>query len=510
MELEVSSHGRTVAAYGCDELAPSLELALGACLAQLKALRVSATEPSEATGGSALSPEFASEEKALKLSLSGIIAQLQDVREVAKTRRRALFLAVTSQLLPLLPAISVVQLTLASSGVRAAVTAGGSGKLLIPHLDSAPVGAEDLRQFVAQIAIGSVRSLSLSGAATFQLLAERPNDFGALESLVLPSRFAARSLGRPPSLPALRQLFVKSGACEETPGPAAWLKELLQSRSGTLSILQIEAMGSEQVDQVLEAALKPPGTRQLVFQRCALPDDAVARICNTLLEVNARSATALPPLAVHFEDCELSELAEQRLLTVLEQCDGRCAVSVDGGTTRTSVASDAGGWSVSEEVKQPVETAEPSIAAELLHLRAALAERDARIWQLEQQVAVVQEAASAPAEPVGGLSETSGSVSMAELLTIGLLRLREEGEASMGSRLPASEASEVVISTSSPAKSRFGFALEDQDEGFGFGAPLEDEDADESSGDTHEGCSFQSLGSGGEVEQSSFTLSSLD
>ncbi|CAE8607144.1 unnamed protein product, partial [Polarella glacialis] len=48
--------------------------------------------------------------------------------------------------------------------------------------------------------------------------------------------------------------------------------------------------------------------------------------------------------AVHFEECELSELAEQRLLSALEQCDVRSVVSVDGGTTRRSADPDDTDW----------------------------------------------------------------------------------------------------------------------------------------------------------------------
>lgn len=492
----------------CSELSTSLELALGACLAQLRALRGSVSAaPSGSQGGLISSPEFAAEERALKLTVSSLIAQLQDMREAGKTRRRALLLAVTPQLLPLLPTASVLKLAAASSGLRSAAAAGGgtSGKLLVPRLDAAPACPEACRKFLSEIALGSVRSASLPAAPTLQLLAERSCDLGALEALLLPAGVGASLGSLPvPRLPSLRNLTVYAGAgdfsdTELRSEGAAWLQELIASLPRALSSFELEALDSGLAAPLLEVALRLPVSqatwriaRRLIFKRCALPDAAVALICRALLDADERAAA--PPLAVHFEECELSELAEQHLLAALEQCDGRCVVSMDGGTTRQSSATDAAQWFQAEASKGVIEetTTSPrdSMATELARLQSELAIRDLELARLRAELAN-RDALPPAAQSSKAFSSSCASagkirspvatepesVGMPELLELGLLRLCEEGEVFARSRAEGRAAT----------RSRFGFVLDDEQEEEGVAMTAE-----------------------GQQECSSVTLSSLD
>lgn len=74
--------------------------------------------------------------------------------------------------------------------------------------------------------------------------------------------------------------------------------------------------------------------RRLTFNRCVLPDAVVACVCRALLQ---GGSTGVPLIAVCFEECGLSEQAEQQLLVTLEQCDSRCLVTIDGGLARPHV-----------------------------------------------------------------------------------------------------------------------------------------------------------------------------
>merc|ERR1711957_796679 len=80
-------------------------------------------------------------------------------------------------------------------------------------------------------------------------------------------------------------------------------------------------------------------SQQLLFRYCTIPNAAVATICNGVLsDSNAGALSGQARLrAVRFEECELSQQAEQHLLATLEQCDGCCVMTIDGGTTRDDV-----------------------------------------------------------------------------------------------------------------------------------------------------------------------------
>jgi len=112
--------------------------------------------------------------------------------------------------------------------------------------------------------------------------------------------------------------------------------------------LHVEALQPQLAVPLLEAAVMENGgrVRRLSFSHCALPDAVVARIC-LALSLGACSAKASGALqAVHFDDCELSELAEEHLLLALEESDGRFMATMNGGTTRSSEIADREAWVV--------------------------------------------------------------------------------------------------------------------------------------------------------------------
>jgi len=326
-------------------LDPSLERALQGCLAQLRALRAVAAATGSEESPTASTSGYADEERALKLSLAVIIAQLQVVREQARARRRSLFLAVAPHVLQLLSTVSVLRLGGCSLRVCAAIGHSCAGSLLIPNLDAAPDGPTNLESLLKRLDLAAVRSLALPLAATQKLVSERQGELGALEALAIPAGFQNFAmLAANPGVAALRHLSVR--ACALTPQGANEMAQLLASLSRPLSSLQIDALEPILATGILDVVLLQGvcKTRRLVFSRCVLPDVTVAKICCALLDGHGvagvaaggacRAGTILD--AVSFEECELSELAEQRLGLVLENCDGHCIVTMDGGTTRPS------------------------------------------------------------------------------------------------------------------------------------------------------------------------------
>ena len=387
-------------------LLPSLELALRGCLAQLRSLRAAQTPEA------LVSAEYAAEERALKLSLSGIVAQLQVVREAGKARCCGLLLAVAPQILALLSTASALRLASASRAALAAASVGGAGgQLLVPHLDAAPASPAELERFLSGVAIGSVRSLALPPAPVARLLRERASELGSLEALALPRGFIDFGLlpEALPCLPSLRRLTVDAGR-DLDEAAVANVTEALQGLAQPLSLLCLEALEPGLAAPLMDAVLQEGGrARRMAFRSCAVPDAAVARVCHAWrsrgVQVAAEGASVLLE-AVCFEDCGLSELAEQQLLVALEQCDGRCVVTVNGGTTRPSGPSDCAEWllltadgasrgcarslpSVQEATGKGAERDKDALIEEL---RAAVSARDARILELQQELAAQREA----------------------------------------------------------------------------------------------------------------------
>jgi len=252
-----------------------------------------------------------------------------------------------------------------------------------------------------------------------------------------------------------------------------------------LESLRLEALDPPLAAPLLDAALQDGGhVRQVAFRHCALPDTAVARLCRALTGGGAQLQ------AVRFEECELSDLAEQQLLLALEQCDGRCVVTVDGGTTRHGGPGDRAEWSLPvpaprcgeaaaaacddrggrdaeiEELRATVAAREARIQELECQLRTQTAERDARIRELESRLALLegsgrgdgQESATAAPEPcdetppVGGprshaAPASSGGLAavppMQGLFAMGLLRLQEERAVYARDR-PQGHAAEVL------------------------------------------------------------------
>lgn len=250
-----------------------------------------------------------------------------------------------------------------------------------------------------------MRSLALPLGATTQLVSEREGEFGALEDMATPAGFQNFAmLAANTGLPALRRL--KVNACALTSQGASEMAQLLSSLSRPLTLLQVDALEPQLATGILDAVL-PEGdkkTRRLVFSRCVLLDVTVAKICQALLEGHGvasiaaggacRAGTSLD--AVSFEECELSELAEQRLGLVLDNCDGHCVVTMEGGTTRPNHRLN------NDEVHEAVwplatdelemECAEPRRLVERMHLASPWA----KAYSLEERaVAAEQRAASA-------------------------------------------------------------------------------------------------------------------
>lgn len=414
-------------------LAPSLELALRGCLEQLRALRTAQASP---TAASAAASSVAAEERALKLSLSAIVNQLQAIRHAGKVRCSALLLNALPQLLHFLSTRDVLLTGAASASLYAASAVApasaeeGSGRRrlrLVPHLDAAPDDAEAAACLLDSLALGAVRSVSLPAAAAATLLtSRRVGQLAALESLVLPEGCCGL-LAVLSRLPALRRLSLHAAAEDGFDAAAAEaLAAALSALREPLSVLRLEALAPELSARVLHAVLHHGGhTERLVLARCALPDEAVAALCGTL----AGCATAGPQavlLDVDFEECELSDLAEQRLLAVLERHDGPCRLALEGGTTRASSLGDVQRWAAAAGDEPGCEIlcasasdsdaeraaadcarpAEPAVGsprsdndkdAVIVQLRAALAARDARLRELEERLARAEAALAAAA-----------------------------------------------------------------------------------------------------------------
>ncbi|CAE8606519.1 unnamed protein product, partial [Polarella glacialis] len=148
-----------------------------------------------------------------------------------------------------------------------------------------PESGIEFRRFLSEIALGSVRSVSLPVVATLQLLAEQSRgllsggDLGGLEVLELPEGCGASLDSVPvPRLPSLQRLLVHAGPCGSCDAlgvaGAAWLEALLESLTRPLGTLQLEELDPALASPILEAALPlPPAAsacrvRRLVFRRC--------------------------------------------------------------------------------------------------------------------------------------------------------------------------------------------------------------------------------------------------
>lgn len=458
-------------------LGSSLELALSACMSQLKALR-------SGKAGEHHFREYAAEEHALKLSLSGIIARLQALRVAGNARRSELLLTVVPQTVNFLCVRDALQLSQVSSSARAASVIGGGSHsfLLVPHLDRAPESPRTRQRFFADLALSSVRSVKLELQSTAQLLREHAAMLDSVDTLVLPHGFL--DFDALIHLVSLRSLHVDAGCTDFDAAAAARLSRVLASCRRPLSVLVFESLPAAfaacQLDALLLEGRHP---QRVVFRHCVLPDGAVARLCQALLvettptnDMSGEGNLA----AVCFEDCELSDLAEQNLLKVLEQCDGRCVVTMDGGTTRASEPRDHVSWSSVPMLRWPhaqsdacTQTAGSCCGeaekeeddedgdrdAELASLRAAVAQRDAllasfraklqsrddRIADLERQLRLQEESRD---------SKRTESVRAAAAFCLG------EAEASSLEERALSQAAAPLPARVS--RSRFGFALEEE------------------------------------------------
>lgn len=375
------------------DLASSLELALRGCLAQLRTLRIAQAAAAESAASSANSSsssdsKYAAEERALKLSLSGIVAQLQAVREAGQARRCALLLSAVPQALPFLTTRDALLLGQASTGTRTAGCARCStNTLFVPNLDSAPVCPHTRRQFLSGIALGSVLTVALPLSATMQLLSEHVRSLDVLEVLMLPRGFQDFDVLR--YLPSLQWLSIDASGCNFDVAVADCLaRVLLNLKQAQLTSLTFDRLAPALATALLDAVLQEGRqVRRLVFRNCAFPDAAAVRICRALASGGTGSEVLMS--AICFEDCELSDLAEQGLLSALEECDGRCVVTLDGGTTRTAESTQSARSSMSEvgEEGQEAGSSETRKKAsdaekEIVWLRAALAERDALLAEM--------------------------------------------------------------------------------------------------------------------------------
>lgn len=417
-------------------LRSSLELALRGCLVQLRTLRASQAAAAESMeSASSSSSQYEAEEHALKLSLSGIIAQLQAVHEAGLARRRALLLSAIPQALSCLTVRDSLRLAQASVGVWAAGCARSRNNALsVPHLDAAPGSPLARHRFFTSIALGSVRTLALPAEALTQLLVEHAASLDHVEALVLPHGF--QDFDTLLHLPCLQQLSIDATSSSFDPSAAASLAKVLVNLQPARLSLLFERLASDLATPLMDAVFhNGRQVHRVIFRCCVLPDAAVLRICQALLssgdEVNECASRTV--MTICFQDCELSDLAEQSLLAALEECDGRCVVTVDGGTTRTSEPADdtkllfpqalekKGAWDgddASSDVRD-VEIAELRAAlaerdALLAETRAALAKRDARITDLEEQLVLrkLQEARCARAISAA----SSGCASAAEAI----------------------------------------------------------------------------------------------
>lgn len=352
----------------------------------------------------------------MKFSLSAIITRLSEAQEACARRRNALRLEVIPRSAPLLSTEAVLRLAVASRGLRVALT--GESGLMLPHLDSVPEAPQQCQHFLSQVSMSSVRSVVLPADATSYLLANKIAGLISVEKLVMPRtclEFNALS-----SLPSIRVLAVDCGdadkACVEE------LRVVLASLPKPLLQLRLESLERRLSASILETVTSRGLASRLVFRKCALPDSAVSHICQQSVPSGGVRLEK-----VSFDECELSDHAEQLLLMMLEQSDGRCVVTINGGMTALSdPCDDAHLPSEDEKLVSPVRDLQPEQAD----------------------------------HGAGSSSQRPEEMALSEMLVLGLLRLQEERAVAEAMREATTHASEGW----EPPRSRFGFALDHEEE----------------------------------------------
>lgn len=383
------------------------------------------------------------EEKALKYSILGIVAQLQSVREAGKARRNDLLLAVLPQALPFLSTVGVFATVQTSTFVRACASAAENQfRLLVPHLDAAPQTPSSLQRFVKEVALSSVRSVSLPAAATWYLLAEHRVELSAVEVLKLPC--GCVDFAGIPDLPSLQTLEVDAlGADSAT---ISRLTAALLGLHRPLRILRLKELAPELGLLLLDAIVPSGASQRLGFQRCVLPDAAVLRLCQAL------TSGSVAPQIIHFEECELSDRAEQHLLATLEQTEVRCTVTIDGGMSRmeqhllNTSESCTGRCSVQEEQTKPSKIDQTTPPAAALPLQDMLVVGLMRLREEEAEYASRRplQVSGADASQQGGLPVD--------------MHVEKAGKMQSSSELSCDACEQLA------ARSRFGFALDDSDD----------------------------------------------
>jgi hypothetical protein len=449
-----------------ESLVPSLELAVKSCMAQLHALRIS--------GADKQSPTYSAEERVLKLTLNSLLTQLQTVREAGKAHSYKLLLAVLPGALQLLNTSAVLPLAQTSPAVRACLGAGERRSLVLPHLDAAPASPLECEHFFAEcIALGSVRSVVLPAMAACTLLKEHAASLSSLDSLVVPQ--GCLDFTALPLLPSLRRLGIDARSITDS-STLARLTASLLGLPRPLYLLRVIALDPALMVPLLEAIMSGGLAHQLTFQQCKMPDIAVARICSALLQ---SGGLGVPLLAVRFEECGLSEHAEQHLLATLEQCDGRCRVTIDGGMARQNLddvavqdeqyalpeksgskcTADLGSSSLGQECTQTIPNSPPSSKEfQSMPLQEMLAMALVRLQEEKVRLNIQQ-----VLEQDSNLSAAPG-----ECEEVGKTQCGGGGDAQIApaftsERLCTASGSDSnsIANMSQPRRSRFGFALDD-------------------------------------------------
>jgi len=217
--------------------------------------------------------------------------------------------------------------------------------LLMPCLDFVPEHRDDMPLFFTKVALGSTKVLWMNSVGTLQILETRFS-LPALETFLLPKGMGVLfDALKVPTLPCLKQLFVRAGLDDEsdfnwpkavhsskgalpdslTLSGVKWIQELISKTPQRLSLIDIEDLDSRLALPFMKVVGHRTRPRRLILRRCVLPDVAIQYLCTALEERNGEA-----PFFVHFDSCELSVFSEEELGQALERFSF-CAFSIDGG-----------------------------------------------------------------------------------------------------------------------------------------------------------------------------------
>lgn len=217
--------------------------------------------------------------------------------------------------------------------------------LLMPCLDFVPEHRDDMPLFFTKVALGSTKVLWMNSVGTLQILETRFS-LPALETFLLPKGMGVLfDALKVPTLPCLRQLFVRAGLDDEsdfnwpkavhsskgalpdslTLSGVKWIQELISKTPQRLSLIDMEDLDSRLALPFMKVVGQRTRPRRLILRRCVLPDVAIQYLCTALEERNGEA-----PFFVHFDSCELSVFSEEELGQALERFSF-CAFSIDGG-----------------------------------------------------------------------------------------------------------------------------------------------------------------------------------